>query len=109
VSPLVVTCSLGKARNKVLVQDLVQKQNVELWPCEFVWLKKLLRELQFGDATQVTLVCDNQVALHISSNLVFHERTKHIEINCHFILEKIVSRDLFVMWVPNILNQFYEN
>ena len=66
-------------------------QAMTLATCELIWLKHLLRELRFGKDEQMKLICDNQAALHIASNPVFHERTKHIEVDCHFIREKIAS------------------
>ena len=67
--------------------------------CELTWLKHLLQELRFGKYEQMKLVCDNQTALHISSNPVFHERTKHIEVDCLFIKEKIAFRCMTTSFV----------
>ena len=77
-------------------QDVVVRSSAEaeyramaLATCELVWLKQLLHELGFWKDEQMTLVCDNQAALHIAFNPVFHERTKHIEVDYHFNREKI--------------------
>ena len=79
-------------------QDVVVKSSAEveyramtLITYEHIWLKQLLQELRFGKDEQMTSVCDNQAALHIASNPVFHERTKHIEVEYHFIRKKIAS------------------
>ena len=60
--------------------------------CGLIWLKHILREQRFGKDKQINLICNNQATLHITSNPVFHEGTKHIEVDCHFIREKIASR-----------------
>jgi Reverse transcriptase (RNA-dependent DNA polymerase) len=62
---------------------------------EIVWLRLLLQELGFDMNGKLTkLFCDNQAAIHIASNLVFHERTKHIEVACHFVREKVLDKTI---------------
>ena len=57
--------------------------------CEIMWIRQLLMEVGVETSLPVKLSCDSQVATHIASNPVFHERTKHIEIGCHFVPKKI--------------------
>jgi len=71
---------------------------------ELTWLRQLLRQLKIGNIHETKLICDNQVALHIVSNPIFHERTKHIEIDCHFIKEKVLSGEITIDFV-NSSNQ----
>jgi len=49
--------------------------------CELLWLQYLLNDLNVHLQFQSTLSCDNRAANHIATNPVFHERTKHIEID----------------------------
>ncbi|KAK3008087.1 hypothetical protein RJ639_013614 [Escallonia herrerae] len=57
--------------------------------CEVMWICHLLEEISLKPPLPAKLWCDNQAARHIASNHVYHERTKHIEVDCHFIREKI--------------------
>ena len=52
---------------------------------ELLWLRWLLKDLGVSKTSATSLYCDNQSAIHIAHSDIFHERTKHIEIDCHFI------------------------
>lgn len=56
---------------------------------EIIWLTGLLKELNINIDIPVKLHCDGKAAIQISANPIFHERTKHIELDCHIVREKI--------------------
>lgn len=56
---------------------------------ELIWIRGVLNELSFAQNKPYVLFCDNKAAIQIPSNPMFNERTKHIEVDCHFIREKL--------------------
>lgn len=58
--------------------------------CEILWIVSLLKDLRISHNGAATMYCDNQSTIHICKNPTFHKRTKHIEVDCHFIREKVL-------------------
>ena len=68
---------------------------------ELTWLRFMLQDLKVTQTSPTLLFCDNQAALHIAANPVFHERTKHIEIDCHIIREKLQAKTISPSYIPS--------
>jgi hypothetical protein len=66
---------------------------------EIIWLRGLLGELGFSQSDSTPLHADNTSAIQIAANPVYHERTKHIEVDCHSIREAVDTR---VISLPHI-------
>jgi hypothetical protein len=67
---------------------------------EAAWLRQLLQELHSPLATSTLVFCDNVSAVYLSTNPVQHQRTKHVEIDLHFVLELVACGAMHVLHVP---------
>ncbi|GJY54449.1 ribonuclease H-like domain-containing protein [Tanacetum coccineum] len=68
---------------------------------ETVWLRNLLLELHAPLSTTTIVYCDNVSAVYLSTNPVQHQRTKHIEIDIHFVRDYVASGQVRVLHVPS--------
>ena len=62
--------------------------------CELLWLRNLLKSLGYSQEQPMPLYCDNTAAIEIAHNPVQHDRSKHVEIDRHFIKEKLDARNI---------------
>ncbi|WZY88474.1 hypothetical protein YC2023_045209 [Brassica napus] len=76
----VISCSSAEAEYRAMLK----------LTNELVWIKGILEHLEIEQSAPMTMHCDNQAAIHIASNSVFHERTKHIEVDCHKVRQMII-------------------
>ena len=91
-------------------QDVVSRSSTEseyramaIATCEIVWLRWLLADMGVHISQPTPLYCDNESAIMIAKNSVFHERTKHIEIDCHFTRHHLQKGTISLPYVPSSL------
>ena len=72
---------------------------------EVIWLQFLFLDLSIKVEVIPIIWCDNTRAKALSANPIFHSRTKHIEIDIHFIREKVAAKEFEVRYVPTKLQK----
>jgi len=68
---------------------------------ECCWLRQFLQELHIQLPSATVVFCDNVSAVYMTANPVHHKRTKHIEIDIHFVREKVALGEIRVLHVPS--------
>ncbi|KAF3638239.1 Cleavage stimulating factor 64 [Capsicum annuum] len=68
---------------------------------ELTWLTRLLTDLSLEPSLPVPVYSDSQAVIHIARNPVFHERTKHVELDCHFVRQQFLSGLISLSFVPS--------
>ena len=66
---------------------------------ELCWICQVLKDFVIFLSFTPKLWCDNVSALAIASNPVFHARTKHVEVDYHFVRERVLRRDLQIRYI----------
>ena len=69
---------------------------------ELYWLRMLFKDLGIYLYHPPILWCDNVSALALASNPIFHARIKHIEVDCHFVHEKVLNRDMVLKYISTL-------
>ncbi|XP_028079137.1 uncharacterized protein LOC114280929 [Camellia sinensis] len=67
---------------------------------ELCWLQQLLADLSISLSSVPLLWCDNISTMSLASNPIFHSRSKHIEIDCHFIRERVAFMKIDLRYIP---------
>ena len=77
----------------------VEYCSIAITTAELYWLRMLFQEIQIHLKVAPVLWCDNVSALALASNLMFHARNKHIEVDYHFVRDKVVNHDIIVKFI----------
>jgi len=90
----------AKKQSSVALSTMESEYVALMQACkEAIWLQTLLKELGFEQKLPTTLFEDNQSAVALANNPVFHARSKHIDIQFHYVREKVASKEIALRYV----------
>ena len=68
---------------------------------EVLWLRYLLSDLCISPSSATTIWCDNLGATYLSANPIFHARTKHVEVDYHFVRDRVTKKEIQIRFIPS--------
>jgi hypothetical protein len=74
-------------------------RSLSITTVELFWIRMLLKDIRIYLAVLPILWCDNIGALALATNPIFHARTKHIEVDYHFVRENVLNRDILLKFI----------
>ncbi|PKU85739.1 Retrovirus-related Pol polyprotein from transposon TNT 1-94 [Dendrobium catenatum] len=96
-----ISWSLKKKTTVARLSLEVEYRALALAAIKIIWLRQLLQELDCSQRSSTPLHCDNTSAIALANNPIYHARTKHIEIDCHFIRNCIKEQTIQVHHIAN--------
>jgi len=86
-----VACSSTEAEYKALADGTA----------EVIWLQYLLTDLQVPSVSAPTIWCDNLGATYFSTNPIFHAHIKHVEVDYHFVRDRVAKKEIQIRFIPS--------
>ncbi|CAN1283134.1 Retrovirus-related Pol polyprotein from transposon RE2 [Linum perenne] len=99
LGPNIISWSSRKQRTVSRSSTEAEYRALATASSEILWLTSLLHEIGFPTQQPPTVWCDNIGATYLSRNPVFHSRSKHLEIDFHFVRERVASKHLHVAYI----------
>lgn len=103
LGPNLVSWSAKRQRTVSRSSSEAEYKGVANAVAELSWLRNLMTELHLKISKTSVVYCDNISSVYLASNPVKHQRTKHIELDIHFVREKVAIGEVKVMFVPSSL------
>jgi len=91
VGPSFVSWKTKKQKTVAKSSAEAEYRSMSASTSELEWLSHLMEDFFLDPQLPIPLYCDNKAALHIAANPIFHERTKHLRIDCHYTRDKLLE------------------